>query len=111
MRNGMYAKKGILIKSGRALELASRVNYVVFDKTGTLTKGQPELIDFSTTIDKNLFIQIIGSLESVSEHSLAIPTVKKMNNLGLKRLKVENFKAIFGKGIEGEIDGKKYNGI
>ncbi|MFA6252184.1 MAG: heavy metal translocating P-type ATPase [Candidatus Paceibacterota bacterium] len=105
---GLGAKKGILIKNGRALELASRVNYVVFDKTGTLTKGQPELIDFSSKIDKNDFIQIIGSLEGVSEHSLAIPIVKKMNNLELKKLKVENFKAIFGKGIEGEINGKKY---
>jgi len=36
---GMGASRGILIKSGEALQLASSVDTVVFDKTGTLTEG------------------------------------------------------------------------
>ena len=33
---GVGAKRGVLIKSGRALETASRINHVLFDKTGTV---------------------------------------------------------------------------
>lgn len=106
---GLGAKNGILIKSGKALEAASKIDFVVFDKTGTLTKGEPEIIDyFASEITENDFIQIIGSLEDMSEHSLAVPIVKKMTDLGIRPVRVDNFKALVGKGIEGTIRGKKY---
>ncbi|PIU08841.1 MAG: heavy metal translocating P-type ATPase, partial [Candidatus Moranbacteria bacterium CG08_land_8_20_14_0_20_34_16] len=45
MGTGLAAKNGILIKSGKALEIARDVNMVIFDKTGTLTKGEPSVTD------------------------------------------------------------------
>lgn len=35
------ARRGILIRSGRALELLGKVDTFVFDKTGTVTQGKP----------------------------------------------------------------------
>lgn len=43
---GVGARNGVLIKSGQALENASKVDVVVLDKTGTLTLGQPIVSDF-----------------------------------------------------------------
>lgn len=39
------ARRNILIKDGRAMELLSGIDTVVFDKTGTLTQEQPHLGD------------------------------------------------------------------
>ncbi|MBM5782832.1 MAG: HAD-IC family P-type ATPase, partial [Pelagibacterales bacterium] len=40
-----FIKKGLLVKSGEALEKLKDIDVVVFDKTGTLTLGKPQLID------------------------------------------------------------------
>ncbi len=40
-----FIKKGILVKSGEALEKLPKIDVIVFDKTGSLTIGAPKLID------------------------------------------------------------------
>lgn len=98
---GTGAKNGILIKSGAALEVASKVDAIVFDKTGTLTKGKPEVSDFihlevpvkrnsrretKNTIsddddekrqaNEDYLLWLLGSLERNSEHPLGKAIVK-----------------------------------
>jgi len=43
-------RRGVLVKSGAALERLAEVDHVVFDKTGVLTEGRPALVGASSTI-------------------------------------------------------------
>ncbi len=101
---GKGAEKGILIKDASTLETAHKIKTVIFDKTGTLTKGQPVVTDIS---DKKV-MSIITSLEQGSEHTLAEAILNFAKEKKTKLLKVSNFKALSGQGIEGVINGKKY---
>jgi Cu+-exporting ATPase len=101
---GKGAKLGILIKNANAMEILGKIKTIIFDKTGTLTIGKPVLVN---EVDKKS-LQIAGSLEIHSEHPIGLAIVEKAKNANLKTLKVKGFKAIHGKGIEGEIDDKKY---
>ncbi|MFH1451432.1 MAG: heavy metal translocating P-type ATPase [bacterium] len=109
MGTGIAAKKGILIKSGRALETAHRVNIVVFDKTGTLTKGEPEVTDIvilpGTTEDEVL--RLAGSAEKNSEHPLAQAVIKKAKERKIELQSAEKFEAFPGKGIFALIEGQE----
>ncbi len=103
---GKGAENGILIKSGEALETAHSIDTVVLDKTGTITEGRPRVTDIFTVegLSSDELISIAASLESGSEHPLA----KAITSLTDERRSIKNFKAIFGLGVEGMIDGKNY---
>ena len=107
---GKGAENGILIKSGDALETAHQIDTVVLDKTGTITQGKPAVTDiicFAETESVQL-MKIAGSLEKGSEHPLAEAIVNACDENGILPEKVTGFKASFGKGIEGEIEGTHY---
>lgn len=101
---GKGAEHGILIKDASSLETAHKVKTIIFDKTGTLTKGKPVVTDVSDS----RILSIVGSLELGSEHSLGEAINDYIQQKHIKLLKVNKFKAIAGKGIEGVVNGKKY---
>lgn len=127
MGTGLAAKNGILIKSGKALEIAQKLEIVVFDKTGTLTKGEPIVTDIisltkipnsksqipnkfkiqNSKSNTNLILQLAASVEKNSEHPLAEAIVKKAKEEKLEFLEVKNFQAIPGGGVTGEIQNSK----
>ena len=79
---GRAAKNGILFRNAKSLELFKSITTVVFDKTGTLTKGQMSISNWQSTLDENLFKQLIFSMEKYSNHPIAkaITTDWKINN-------------------------------
>lgn len=101
---GKGAEKGILIKDAQALEIANKVKAVIFDKTGTLTTGKPVVTEISD--DETLSIAV--SLEKGSEHALGEAILNFGKDKKVLPVKVTNFKAHSGFGIEGIIDGKRY---
>ncbi|MFA6422062.1 MAG: heavy metal translocating P-type ATPase [Candidatus Buchananbacteria bacterium] len=107
---GKGAQNGILIKGGEPLQAAGKINAIVFDKTGTLTKGMPEVTDVVSlsSSDEEDIIAIASGLEKRSEHSLAEAIIKYAQEESIEIPNVENFKAVPGYGIEGDIGGKKY---
>ncbi len=122
---GKGARNGILIKNAEALEEMEKVNVIITDKTGTLTEGKPSLTQiFSENIPENEALQLAASLNKNSEHPLSqavlnaviLNTDYKSANVVQKRNEesvlpqnktVKNFENISGRGILGEIDGKK----
>ena len=109
---GIAANKGILIKSGKALEIAKTITMVVFDKTGTLTKGEPvvtdiELIANATIKTKSQALQLVASIEKNSEHPLASAIVSHAITKKINLLRVEKFNAVPGAGVVGIVDKKE----
>ena len=104
---GKGAENGILIKDAESLEKLSKVNVVVMDKTGTLTKGKPEVTDL-ISLDSNFsdieILRVAASIENLSEHPLAQAIVNKANDKNLTLSKVENFEALEGVGVRGQVD-------
>lgn len=105
---GLGAQNGILIRRGEALENLAKATTVVLDKTGTLTKGKPEVTDVVSFEEENV-LQLAASLESKSEHPLARAIVKKAEQEGIKLLKVKEFKAVAGHGVEGLIRKERFS--
>ncbi|MCX6797168.1 MAG: heavy metal translocating P-type ATPase [Candidatus Doudnabacteria bacterium] len=110
MGTGLAAKNGILIKSGKALEIARDLDIVIFDKTGTLTKGEPSVTDvvkIKDEIDENLILQIAASVEKNSEHPLAQAIVNKAKERKVNFSEVKSFQAIPGHGVSADWENKK----
>lgn len=109
---GRGAEKGVLIKSGEALETAQKIDVIIFDKTGTLTHGKPIVTDVTSIQNTKYKIQnilsIAASLEKLSEHPLAEAIVRDALEKKAKISEVKKFKAIPGHGVMGEIDGQGY---
>jgi len=107
---GVGARNGILIKSAEALELASQTKHILFDKTGTLTEGAVELtqiIPLGRYTEKDI-MNVLYNLERQSEHPFSEALRPKSDELKIKSVNVNNFQAVPGKGIKGEIDGNVY---
>ncbi len=106
------AKQGILIKGGTYLEKGYRLKAIAFDKTGTLTHGRPEVTDIISTSELSEIdvLNLAASLESHSEHPVAEAMLQRWKKLNLPKdlLTVNNFEAIPGRGIVGNIEGHNY---
>ena len=99
---GRSAKMGVLIKNGTVLQEVQKIQTVVFDKTGTITIGQPLVTD--VVGDEARVLTLAASLETFSEHPLAQAVLSQAEEKGLVLFPVENFQAIEGKGVQGQID-------
>ena len=99
--SGWAAKKGILVKNGESLELASKVNVVVFDKTGTLTKGKPKvtnIISVSGHSEKEI-LRYAAIAEMNSEHVMGRAIVDRANGAKMKLEFPKKFKYVQGIGV------------
>jgi Cu+-exporting ATPase len=100
---GLGASKGILIRSGEALETVHTIDTVVLDKTGTITEGKPavtEIVD--TGCGADILLQITASAESQSGHPLAMAVCEKAGGIAL--LKVSEFQDMAGRGISARLE-------
>jgi Cu+-exporting ATPase len=106
---GKGAEIGILIKNPEALEKAASVDTIVLDKTGTITAGHPVVSDvvMLNGFAESEVLALAASLEKSSEHPLGQALVEEAENRGLVLQKPDLFSSKTGKGVIGEIDGKR----
>lgn len=106
--SGMSAatRNGVLVKGGLFLEQARRMNWLALDKTGTITAGEPKLVavEVSGALGQSEAEQIAASLAARSDH----PVSRALQQAEKPLLEVENFSALPGLGVRGEIDGKTW---
>lgn len=101
----LSAKNGLLIRDRASFEKSRNIQAIIFDKTGTLTRGEFGVTDtviFSEDMDEEALLKYAASIETYSEHPIAKGIVASANTTQ----RVEDFKAIPGKGAEGEVEGK-----
>lgn len=109
---GVAARYGVLIKGGRALEIANKTNAIIFDKTGTLTEGKP-IVAVIKPLEKSPFsvadiLFYTGSAELNSEHVLGTAIVDKAKQEASKPLVApSDFEARSGKGLRCVVEGKR----
>lgn len=103
---GVGAGNGILIKTGEALQQAKKIDTVVLDKTGTITSGKlkvEEVGGYQSDFPADAMMQIAAALEKKSEHPLAEAVVEWVEQFGLAIPEIVDFKATFGRGVEGAL--------
>ncbi len=106
---GRAAKSGILIRKGEALQSAGKLTCVVLDKTGTVTEGHPRVSAIESAPDWNddRVLQFAASLETGSEHPLAIAVVAAASEKQFDLAPAIGFQAISGRGVAGMVDGER----
>ncbi len=107
---GKGAQNGVLIKNAEALEKMNKVDTLIIDKTGTITEGKPTVEKvgaFGDNFSEKDVLQYIVSLNSLSEHPLAEATIKYGKKQEVVFLKADGFNAVTGKGVEGNVNGRK----
>lgn len=91
-------RRGVLVKSGAALERLAQVDHVVFDKTGVLTLGRPRLVDALPST-----LAMAAPLARASRHPLARALAEAAGAGPLASEVTEHP----GLGVEGLIDGRR----
>lgn len=99
LASGVLMKRGILVKSGDALERLAVIDTILFDKTGTLTVGKPQLMDGYAPET----LEIAASLATHSKHPLSVALSTAYTG---QHLNLSDIKEVSGKGLEADYQGQ-----
>lgn len=104
------ALRGIIIKSGEAIEKLARARSFLFDKTGTITLGVPKVLKVSSfsEVRPATIKKLAASLDQLSTHVLASSLVTAVREEGVDLEYPTEFSEHLGFGVEGNVKGKRY---
>lgn len=103
---GAGAKRGLLIKGGKVLEVLAQADVLLIDKTGTVTLGAPQITDV-VVLDgrsEDAILALAGAAERYSEHPLAEAVRQACRSRGLELGEPEHFEAIPGVGVQARVN-------
>ncbi len=99
------AKEGVLVKNAEGLEQANKVDTLIVDKTGTVTEGKLSVSAIHSDISEEEFLKRGIALSCHSDHPTSKAITKYKQDQKFEA--VTNFKSHSGKGLSGELHGKK----
>ncbi|SDB22174.1 heavy metal translocating P-type ATPase [Pseudomonas sp. NFACC13-1] len=105
------ARKGILVKGGVYLEGGYKLDYLALDKTGTITHGKPVQTDY-VALDptvQSTAPALAASLAARSDHPVSRAIANAAVDKQLAPQVVDNFEALAGRGVRGDIGGQTYH--
>ena len=104
-------RKGILIKGGVYLEGGRKLDFLALDKTGTLTHGKPVQTDMRVLdpLFNDRAQRIAASLAGRSDHPVSMAIARHATEQNLTLEPVDNFRALMGRGVSGEVGGVSYH--
>jgi manganese-transporting P-type ATPase C len=104
------ATSGILIKGGRYIEIAGKINVLVLDKTGTLTDMASEVATV-TVLDKRFkadtVLQLAASAQKTWPHPLSRAVTNKAEHRKLPLLACEATNLVVGQGVQARVGKNK----
>jgi P-type Cu2+ transporter len=108
---GKAAERGILFRSGKALEALSRVRAIAFDKTGTVTRGHPRVskIEFlaDDALQQERLLSYAGAVARTVDHPLTRAIGEHARSQGINCNDAREAQAIAGRGVKALIDGHR----
>ncbi|MGK7958256.1 MAG: heavy metal translocating P-type ATPase [Crocosphaera sp.] len=102
-------RHGILVRSGRTLELLAEIDTIVFDKTGTLTEGNIKVVAVETvkeTLDPKTLVQLAASAEQRITHPVAEAIAHYAQQENIDSLPRDHWDYEVGLGMVATIAGK-----
>ena len=105
---GASARRGLLIKGGRYLEVLARADVVLIDKTGTLTLGRPRITEVRALngVPETEVMALAASAERYSEHPLAEAVRLAAKERGVAVEDPAGFEALAGLGVRARVGGR-----
>jgi Cu+-exporting ATPase len=106
--SGRGAGAGVLFRDAAAIEAFEAIDTLLVDKTGTLTAGEPEVEAIRPRAGMNAeeALRLAASLARGSEHPLSAAILREAQRRALATPVVNGFRAIPGKGVVGEVEGR-----
>nr|WP_225809919.1 heavy metal translocating P-type ATPase [Halomonas lysinitropha] len=98
---GKAAEHGVLVRSGDALQTASKLTTLVVDKTGTLTEGKPEVTESEVLEgEEQDVLGLVAALERGSEHPLAAALMAHAEERRAEPGEIRGFDTVTGGGVK-----------
>ncbi len=103
------ARRGVLIRSGRALEKLAEIDTVVFDKTGTLTRGEAAVVSVESLnpeTSPTRVLQLAAAAEQRLTHPVAEAVIRYAEQQKIEIPTRGKWDYQLGLGVQAEIDGE-----
>ncbi len=103
------AQRGVLMRSGRALEQLAAVDAVVFDKTGTITQGQPTVTRVQSVRDDVApedVLTLAATAEQRLNHPVAEAVMRFASARGARPGQRNGWHYDIGLGVRAQIDAR-----